>query len=203
MGKTIENLGGGKGDQNYGTPRYFYEYFNEYFGFTRDCCADEINHKHEKYWSKQDNALEQSWKDEILWCNPPFGQIADFAEKAYNELQKHGTTTVMITPNYSGTFYYQDYISKAQIWHITGRIRFQLPGRQELAGENPNYMIIVVFSPRRCRMGNMSGEVNLLNLQKIQDHVFAQGNLFEKEIIAEPVEKVDKTEEALKKLTSG
>jgi len=200
MSKTIENLGNGVGDQNYGTPWYFYEYFNEIFGFTRDCCADEINHKHEKYWTKKDNALAQSWKDEIIWCNPPFGQIAPFAEKALEELQKHGTTTVMITPNYSGTFYFRDYLNKAQIWFITGRIRFQLPGSYELAGENPNYMVIIIFSPEFCRMGDMSGDVKLLDLQKIKDH--NQGELFKKEVIAEPVKKVNKTEAALKRLTS-
>lgn len=43
------------------TPIEFYNTLNKEFNFNLDPCATDINHKCEKYFTKEDNGLLQSW----------------------------------------------------------------------------------------------------------------------------------------------
>lgn len=43
------------------TPQDFFDKLNDEFHFTLDPCADEYNHKCEKYFTESDNGLEQCW----------------------------------------------------------------------------------------------------------------------------------------------
>lgn len=66
----------------YGTPRPLYEMLNREFHFTIDLAADKFNHKHARYYTKEQNCLAQSWEGETGFLNPEFGlNIGQFAEK--------------------------------------------------------------------------------------------------------------------------
>ena len=56
------------------TPQDFFDRLNEEFHFTLDVCATEENAKCEKYFTKKENGLVQGWKNETVWCNPPYGR---------------------------------------------------------------------------------------------------------------------------------
>ena len=43
------------------TPQNFFDKLDDEFHFTLDPCADEFNHKCEKYFTEEDNGLEQCW----------------------------------------------------------------------------------------------------------------------------------------------
>lgn len=43
------------------TPIEFYNTLNKEFNFNLDPCATDINHKCERYFTKEDNGLLQSW----------------------------------------------------------------------------------------------------------------------------------------------
>lgn len=49
-----------KTDQ-WATPQWFFDELNKEFNFTLDPCADETNHKCEKYFTKEDNGLSKDW----------------------------------------------------------------------------------------------------------------------------------------------
>lgn len=49
-----------KTDQ-WATPLDFFQEINAEFGFDLDPCADEENHKCEKYFTKEQNGLLQDW----------------------------------------------------------------------------------------------------------------------------------------------
>ena len=71
-----------KTDQ-WATPNDFFDKLNEEFHFTLDPCADEFNHKCEKYYTKEDDGLKQSWNNERVFCNPPYGrEIGKWVEKS-------------------------------------------------------------------------------------------------------------------------
>lgn len=55
-----------KTDQ-WATPNDFFDKLNGEFHFTLDPCADEINHKCEKYYTKEDDGLKQSWNNERVF----------------------------------------------------------------------------------------------------------------------------------------
>lgn len=46
------------------TPQDFFDKLNDEFNFTLDPCADENNHKCEKYFTKEQDGLKQDWSGE-------------------------------------------------------------------------------------------------------------------------------------------
>lgn len=54
------------------TPQKLFDELNEEFEFTLDPCATHENHKCNKYFTIEDDGLEQSWDNEIVFCNPPY-----------------------------------------------------------------------------------------------------------------------------------
>lgn len=46
---------------NWETPQYFFDELNDEFHFDLDPCADEDNHKCEKYFTKEIDGLSQDW----------------------------------------------------------------------------------------------------------------------------------------------
>lgn len=123
------------GKDNWGTPRTIFDTLNKEFGFTLDPCADEINHKCDKYYTVVEDGLTQDWNGEIVFCNPPYskktktnpGQIA-WVKKCYEEGQK-GNTVVMLIPARTDTIMFHDYIlGKAEVRFIRGRVNFEVDG---------------------------------------------------------------------------
>ena len=57
-----------KTDQ-WATPHNFFDKLNDEFHFTLDPCADEFNHKCEKYYTKEIDGLSKIWFYETVFCN--------------------------------------------------------------------------------------------------------------------------------------
>lgn len=82
---------------NWATPLDLFQQLDKEFGFTLDVCASKDNHKCERYFSKEDDALKQEWKG-VCWMNPPYGkEIKAFMKKAY-ESAKAGAIVVCLVP---------------------------------------------------------------------------------------------------------
>lgn len=108
------------------TPIEFYNALNKEFNFNLDPCATDINHKCERYFTKEDNGLLQSWGGYNVFCNPPYGRaIAAWVEKAYKEAKKDNTLIVMLLPARTDTKWFHNFIyNKAEIRFIKGRLKF-------------------------------------------------------------------------------
>lgn len=63
---------------NLETPREFFEPLDDRFGFNLDVAALPHNAKCKRYFTPEDNGLEQSWASAIVWCNPPYSDIASW-----------------------------------------------------------------------------------------------------------------------------
>ena len=132
---------------DWSTPQDFYDELNNEFGFTLDPCADEYNHKCNKYFTEGDDGLLQDWGGEIVFCNPPYGKaIKDWVRKAYIEGCKPNTTVVMLIPARTDTQYFHDYIDHEakEIRFIKGRLKF---GDSKNAAPFPS-MVVVYRGPR-------------------------------------------------------
>ena len=105
------------------TPQEFFDKLNEEFNFTLDACAIPENAKCEKYYTPDDDGLQQPW-DGVVWCNPPYGrEIEKWVAKAANS----GTTVVMLLPARTDTKWFHDYIynkDKVEIRFVRGRLKF-------------------------------------------------------------------------------
>jgi site-specific DNA-methyltransferase (adenine-specific) len=121
------------------TPQDFFDKLNEEFQFTLDPCATHQNHKCAKYFTEEDDGLTQSWDNEIVFCNPPYGrQIKHWVKKASEAV---GGVVVLLIPARTDTSYFHDYIyGKSEIRFIRGRLKFG--GHQNPA---PFPSMVVIF----------------------------------------------------------
>lgn len=107
------------------TPQDTFDTLNALFNFTVDVCATKENAKLQKYYTKEQDGLAQSWDNELVWCNPPYGrEIGKWVKKA-NEAK--GGVVVMLLPSRTDTKYFHEYIYKklyVEIYFIKGRLKF-------------------------------------------------------------------------------
>ena len=61
----------------------------------------------------------------VVFCNPPYSNIAKWVEKAFRESRKDNTLVVLLVPSRTDTKYFHDFIYKrAEIRFIRGRLKF-------------------------------------------------------------------------------
>lgn len=106
------------------TPRDLFHKLDMEFNFTLDPCATKENTTCKRYYTKDDNGLSKSWKNEVVFLNPPFGrEIKKWIQKAYKESQE-GTIVVCLIPARTDTIYWHDYCMKGEIRFICRRLKF-------------------------------------------------------------------------------
>ena len=89
------------------TPQVIWDDLKKEFNFTVDACASHKNHLLPKYWTKEDDALQQSWDNEIVYCHPLFDRnIPKFIEKAV----KSKCITVFLLPASTNAVYFHKFL---------------------------------------------------------------------------------------------
>ncbi len=107
------------------TPQHIFDHLNEEFNFTLDPCATHGNAKTERYYTKKDNGLAQSWKGERVFMNPPYGrEIGKWIKKAWRSGLEENTVVVCLLPARTDTRWFHRYCTKGTIWFIKGRLKF-------------------------------------------------------------------------------
>ena len=125
------------------TPKHFFDKLNEEFHFTLDPCADEFNHKCDKYFTKEQDGLIQDWSNEFVFCNPPYGrETQNWVRKCFMEVHEGGCPlAVMLIPARTDTRWFHDYIyKKAEIRFVKGRLKFG-----DSANSAPFPSMVVIF----------------------------------------------------------
>lgn len=130
------------------TPQDLFDKLNKEFHFTLDPCADEHNHKCDKYYTKEQEGLGQCWKNERVFCNPPYGrEIGKWVEKAYVENLMFGAFVVMLIPARTDTKWFHDYIynkTNVEIRFIKGRLKF---GDSKNSAPFPSMLVVFKREP--------------------------------------------------------
>lgn len=105
------------------TPLDFFQKLNQEFNFTLDPCCNEQNAKCLKFFTEKENGLLQSWDNEVVFMNPPYGrEISKWVKKAS---EARGGQVVCLLPARTDTKYFHDYIyGKSEIRFIKGRLKF-------------------------------------------------------------------------------
>lgn len=105
------------------TPQDLFDSLNAEFGFTLDVCADDWNHKTEKYFTKEQDGLAQEWTG-VCWMNPPYGrEIGKWMAKAVDSFSS-GATIVCLVPARTDTAWWHDYAVQGEIRFLRGRVKF-------------------------------------------------------------------------------
>lgn len=64
------------------TPPELFDPLNVRFGFTVDVAASAQNAKCERFYTLEQDGLQQDWSEERVWCNPPYSSIEPWVAKA-------------------------------------------------------------------------------------------------------------------------
>lgn len=122
------------------TPQAFFDVLNKKWHFTLDPCATHANHKCEKYFTKEDDGLRQSWAGHIVFCNPPYGRyVGAWVQKAKDE--QDTATTVMLLPARTDTKWFQNIIQEhaLAVIFLPGRLKF---GGSKNAAPFPSMLVV-------------------------------------------------------------
>lgn len=108
---------------NWATPDDLFKELDKEFHFNLDPCADEYNHKCDKYFTKEQNGLLQSWGGYRVFCNPPYGrEVKDWVKKC---AESDAELVVLLIFARTDTKYFHEYIyGKAELRFIKGRLKF-------------------------------------------------------------------------------
>ena len=108
------------------TPQKFYDELNKEFNFNLDPCSTHNNAKCQKYFTIDDNGLNQDWQGHTVFCNPPYGRVLkEWVQKSYEESLKPNTKVIMLIPARTDTIYFHKYIYNiATIRFLKGRLKF-------------------------------------------------------------------------------
>lgn len=115
------------GGDEWSTPQWLFDYYNTRYSFALDAAASDINHKCERYFTRHDDALKQTWQgNESVWCNPPYSDPAPWVKKAIEEVnQSRRMTIIMLLPSDTSTAWFAEaYHHAISMVLYTGRIKF-------------------------------------------------------------------------------
>jgi len=110
-------------NQEFETPKHLYDLLDSEFHFTLDSCASDINHKHTKYYTKENSLFEHKLIGEVFWMNPPYKDMQKFIQFAHNECLL-GATGVLLIPARTNTKWWHKYCMTAEVRFICGRPKF-------------------------------------------------------------------------------
>lgn len=127
---------------DWATPQDFFDKLNKEFCFTLDPCADDFNHKCEKYYTEVQDGLKQDWSGERVFCNPPYGRdVSKWVKKCFDEVYAgECQLAVMLIHARTDTRWFHDYIYKrAEVRFVKGRLKF---GEQPQPAPFPSMVVI-------------------------------------------------------------
>ena len=127
---------------DWSTPQDFFDKLNDEFNFTLDPCADDFNHKCEKYYTKEQDGLAQDWSGESVFCNPPYGRdVPKWVRKCFEEVYSgRCRLAVMLLHARTDTRWFHDYIyHRAEVRFVKGRLKF---GDGKTAAPFPSMVVI-------------------------------------------------------------
>lgn len=128
--RTGPSMNRGHSRQDFGTPLAFLEAVTKRFGFIDvDLAASYENRVVTEFYSEKDDSLTKPWAEDHptgnLWLNPPFSDIAKWAEKCRKESKKRRGFIFLLVPASIGAKWFADDVKKhAMVLALTPRLTF-------------------------------------------------------------------------------
>ena len=117
-----------EGRQDWETPDWLFDHWDNIFNFNLDVCAMRHNSKCQKYYSPKHDSLKMPWHmAKKCWMNPPYGrgQVEKWVEKAYKE-SLEGCLICALLPVSTSSRWWQQYVNGADfIQFLPKRIKFK------------------------------------------------------------------------------
>jgi site-specific DNA-methyltransferase (adenine-specific) len=130
--------------EEWATPRWLFDFLSHEFEFQVDVAASKENALCGEFYTKTEDGLSKDWGEKCVWMNPPYGRAIDrWVRKAYESAQD-GATVVALLPARCDTRWWHQYVMKAEIRFLRGRLKF---GSAKNSAPFPS--AIVIFRPAR------------------------------------------------------
>lgn len=116
-----------KSRQDYETPLEFLDAVEKRFGAIRhDLAASAENAVCADYFDEHRSAFDHDWRalHGVLWCNPPFRDIAPWVEKAAAEAHPRARVLILVPASIGTEWYAQHVDGKAMVFGIRPRLTF-------------------------------------------------------------------------------
>ena len=129
------------------TPQALFDVLDEEFRFTLDAAASTENALCARYFTAEDDALQQPWTGSVF-CNPPYGRtIGDWVRWAYIQSRTNADVVVLLIPARTETSWWHMYaMQAAEIRFIRGRIRFHGGKKENAQSHNATFpSCLVIF----------------------------------------------------------
>jgi len=131
-------------DMTWATPQGWFDYLNLEFKFTLDPCCEHETAKCKKHYTPEEDGLSQSWADERVFMNPPYGrELAHWMRKAHDEALHHGALVVCFVPARVDTEWWHRFAMKGEVRFPKGRVKFV-----GASASAPFPIAIVIFRPK-------------------------------------------------------
>lgn len=126
------------------TPRDLFERCDSIWHFDLDAASNDKNALCERHFTKEHDALEQSWGGHSVFMNPPYGRsIGAFVKKAALESRKPNTVVIGLLPARTDTKWWWEWVVPyaAEISFLRGRVRFCVDGVQQQSAPFPSVLV--------------------------------------------------------------
>jgi site-specific DNA-methyltransferase (adenine-specific) len=89
--------------------------------------ANAENAKLPRFWDRDRDGIAQSWCNERVWCNPPYGvETSKWVAKA---AQCEADLSVLLVPSKTETEWFHEYAMRAsEVRFVRRRVHFDRPG---------------------------------------------------------------------------
>lgn len=115
-------------------PDYFDPWNERFGGFTLDVAAAPHNAKCDRYFTRKDDGLSQSWAGERVWCNPPYSDLYSWVKKAHDERAWARGIVMLVPANRCEQRWWQELVEPyrdnsgiLKVEFLPGRMRFIRP----------------------------------------------------------------------------
>ena len=112
-------------NQEYETPDELYNMLHDEFHFECDLAASEQIHKHENYYSIENNAFSYNWLG-VNWLNCEWKNVGKWTKRAFEQNEKFNSTVVMLMMVKSNTNWWRDCVMQAkEVRFINQKLQFK------------------------------------------------------------------------------
>lgn len=130
--------------QDWETPADLFGLLHAEFAFTLDGAASDHNAKVHRYFTEEANAFEQRPRDEVIYCNPPYGRGLKAWIELFATWAIEGNTVVALLPAATDTEWFEwCYWTASELRLLRPRVQFV-----GTSSSNPNGSMVAVWRPR-------------------------------------------------------
>lgn len=129
--------------RHWATPPEVFDPLHAEFSFTLDPCATAETAKCPRFFTEEQNGLEQSWAGERVFMNCPYGrEIYPWTRKARLEADGGALVVGLLPASTDLSWWHDDIVDRAEVRYLRGRVRYLTDGPYRASGFFASVIVI-------------------------------------------------------------